>query len=819
MHKKNRLVQKGLLSSFIFVYSILYALFYYKYVPLIWSYQLVLIPLLLILVILILRNANWGILFFAFIFPLCNSLPYFFRIYQSVPHAPVALVLFLSFFLGWLLRCLFLDQKIDLSHPLYRPLILFVILVSISAVFTLLRFANFFPFTTPHFRELVLNVNGVRAGGGVMSCVFTYLNYVTGPLLFSIIYSAKMSRRFMIKILFTLVASTGISLLFAIFQNFYSLELGNTPFFISMGRLNSTFKDPNSFGLFLSAFFPILIGIFFYLKKRWRLPLLFLSLMSIIVLTWTGSRSGLLGMILAATVFALMSLKNVSIPTKKKAALWGLVFISIILILSSLLYLSRDTSLGERLSNDLNISMDNFSLTEIFGEGRILFWRVSQAMLKSLPVTGVGIGAFIIDMPNYSKTYGIVMEFTDSAENYFFQIVGELGLAGLILIIWLFLEIFKQLRRINRNTATDSEHRFLVIGLTSSLVAVFVGLSFHSFIGAFDVKYLIWLIIALICNWSREIRSSSLISNHKSRVVLLLLILVLGSVNYWNVSHKLSIANTTITYELNQNFGLYDTEKDTEGFNYNWTGKTVGFMLPNLKQTLVLPMKATHPGIEKYPVRVNVFSADRYFNKVDLIDDFQINHKGWIDYKVSPTQMRDKYIQLLIEIDRSWQPSRFFDVTDSRNLGLSLREPWYEITTQDITSDTEVIARLAAEQWEGQTRDKILPRNTSRIRFITEREATALNLKIWGKKILNISPLVVIRLDNRIIGRTRLTGDDWMSMSFLYRLLPGEHEMSVEFIDDFDPPGLSKTRIVVLGGLEIIALREKNRLRIRTDYQ
>ena len=76
-------------------------IFYLKYVPLIKTFQLILMPILLAVFILATVNVQWGILFFIFSFPLINSLPYFFGIFENIPHAPTALVLFLFFFLGW----------------------------------------------------------------------------------------------------------------------------------------------------------------------------------------------------------------------------------------------------------------------------------------------------------------------------------------------------------------------------------------------------------------------------------------------------------------------------------------------------------------------------------------------------------------------------------------------------------------------------------------------------------------------------------------------------------------------------------------------
>src|SRR5512135_975062 len=169
--------------------ALAFSLFYLKYVPLVRPFQMILGPVLLACFLLAAARLEWGVLFFAFGFPLINNLPYFFRIYEDTPHAPTALVLFLALFLGWLAgRVLRPPQPLPATatlraYPLVRPLTLFLGVAFISAVITFYRFANFFPVRSGVIYDLIVNVNGVRAGGALTSDVFTLLNYLIGPVL------------------------------------------------------------------------------------------------------------------------------------------------------------------------------------------------------------------------------------------------------------------------------------------------------------------------------------------------------------------------------------------------------------------------------------------------------------------------------------------------------------------------------------------------------------------------------------------------------------------------------------------------------------
>jgi len=139
-----------------------------------------LLPVLLLILFFTALNIRWGIIGFVFLFPLINNLPYFFNIFENIPHSPMALVLFLFFFLGWLIHNILFESEPFLRHPIFKPLTLFSLLILVSAIITFFRYANFFPFLSDHIYELSTNVNGVTSSGAIMSSVFNSLNYLSG---------------------------------------------------------------------------------------------------------------------------------------------------------------------------------------------------------------------------------------------------------------------------------------------------------------------------------------------------------------------------------------------------------------------------------------------------------------------------------------------------------------------------------------------------------------------------------------------------------------------------------------------------------------
>ena len=202
--------------SLALLFSAAFWLFYWRYVPLVAPFQWVLAPLLILTAVVTALRLSSGLLLFSFLFPLINNLPYFFGIQENIPHAPTALVLFLAFAFGWLLNKTINPSLRASSHPVFRPVFVFAAVVLVSGLVTFLRYANFFPFLSPAIRELVVNANGVRAGGALMSTVFNSLNYLSGFLFFYVLMQELKSEAFLRKIVTVLAGSFGISILFSL---------------------------------------------------------------------------------------------------------------------------------------------------------------------------------------------------------------------------------------------------------------------------------------------------------------------------------------------------------------------------------------------------------------------------------------------------------------------------------------------------------------------------------------------------------------------------------------------------------------------------
>jgi O-antigen ligase len=645
--------------------------FYLKYVPLVRSFQLALVPVLLAAFVLTAVRREWGALFFVFCFPLINNLPYLFGIYEDTPHAPTALVLFLAFFLGWLTGGRRPDLRPALGYPMSRPLILYLGIVAASGLITFLRFSNFFPFRTRGIYEFIVNVHGVRAGGALMSDVFSLLNYLTGPLFFAIILPLLASPKFVKKVLVGLSFAAAFALGFSLLQRYYSLSLGNTPLFIRFNQINATFKDANSFAAFLTGFVPLALGMALSFRRGVKWFSALLVVFSLLVFPAVGSRASLAALFVALLSFALLAASGGGWPIKKKLIYVALSGLAITSLLGLLLVFQSRSALVKRIAPGPGLLSENLTVDQFFNK-RLRLWSAAWAMVKAYPLTGVGLGAYIIELPNYLQSLGMPLKRSDSALNYPIHVAAELGLVGLLLVVWVAAAVLKQLSGSWRSRSPDT--RFLLAGVLGGIAAFGVNFMFQTYVGSFDVKYTFWLLLALALAMGGGGALPARGEKPGRRFVFLglALVLIFGAVHFWNSSRSLSLEARTADLRIKQDFGLDRVEKTTDGREFRWTGQRAGLTVTVLGPTLRVPLLASHPDISRHPVRVRVYQVERFFRSKRLLGDITIRDGRWQTYTLSLPGDSGREVFLFFEVSRTWNPQKDLGVRDPRNLGVAI---------------------------------------------------------------------------------------------------------------------------------------------------
>jgi O-antigen ligase len=681
---KQRQYKSALLFFILLFYAVLLCLFYKKYIPLIKPFQALLIPLILIIFIISVMNKNKGFFLFVFIFPLVNILPHFFNISESVPHAPAALIIFLFFLLGWLINTVFIRrEKIELRSEMFKPLFLCALLIIISSLITIFRYSNFFPFVSENFYELKTNTIGVTAGGAIMSSIFFSLNYLTGFAFFFIILDTLKNKKEVVKTIRILGVSALISFGIGIYQYIGKLDFGINPRIRGYGYVNATFKDSLSLGVFIAVVFTLFLGTFFYEKKINKTLFVILIVLSASVIMLTGSKSGIICLLISVFLFMvlvfgwrakvsrlhLLSLRNIII-----FLLIGVFIFSAVYFLPRLI--TEDTYIEKfATSRRLGISEENGFLNYLINS-RDHLWKTGMLMISDYPITGVGMGAFIIELANYAQKHDISIKTPESAENYFIQVASELGVIGLVLFIWLFVMIFMQIIRQYSAISDKNRFNFIIIGIGSGIIAYFINIQAHSYIGSYEIKYTFWLLVGLLFCLSKtgSEEREKVDFGKKFKVFGTALIILYAGTHLWNSTHSLSLAARTQEFGMKQEFGFYPWEKNQEGRRFRWIGRSGGLTLEMKKNEIKILILASHPEIKDNPVKVKIFRGKNFFEERILLDELNLTRSVWKTHTYSLPDLKGKEIFLLFQVSRTWNPKKETGVPDPRNLGIAIGE-------------------------------------------------------------------------------------------------------------------------------------------------
>jgi len=646
-------------------------------VPLVSPFQATLAPVLFVVFLLTVFKIQWGVLFFIFAFPLINNLPYFFGLYENIPHAPVALVLFLFFFLGWLVHNAIFKPDISLKHNILIPIILFSAFLVVSGLITFFRYANFYPFLSDHVYELVANVNGVTAGGAIMSTVFFSLNYLTGFVFFFILLNTIKSEEFLKKILVVLLISTIMAVGFGLYQHFIDLKFGNNIRSFGQGLVSATFKDAISFGCFLALIIPVLLSIFLAFKGVIRILSGLAIISTALILPHVGSKSALIALVISLLLFVLYWLKinwrKFNLASGRRVLSLGAILVLTACMITILLVSFPHSRTSERLRTVVN-RYKKGDIEKILGRRLTYRWKMAAYMIEDYPLTGIGTGAFIIESSNYSEIKSVRFRRAESAENYFLQVGSELGIIGLFFSLWIFWEIFKQIKRSLGKYSPDDRWRYIQIGISCGTISIFLIILVHTFIGSYEIKYTFWLLVALIFCLSRSEKEpgEKLHFSKGFKILSLVLIVVFGAVHLWNSTHSLSLKSRTEKLGLKQDFGLYQEEKTDDGREFRWTGSYGGQTIKIEKSVIEIPLLASHPNIEKNPVEVKIYLIKDFFREKKLLDEIILTESIWKTYEYDIPEEVNQEVILLIKVSRTWNPLKITGAPDPRNLGVAV---------------------------------------------------------------------------------------------------------------------------------------------------
>lgn len=212
----------------------------------------------------------------------------------------------------------------------------------------------------------------------------------------------------------------------------------------------STFVNRNFFAEFLVCTLPVSVGLLVQARTRLQVGLLAFSLaLQLVALLMTGTRSALLALLVLALVLPpvlwryrrALALRHW--PANMRWLAVGVLFIGTLGL--GLIPTGNARLMTEHMTEGRGLTALERSLvraqsltqtaeyTERSFSVRWLMWTATARMIADRPLTGVGAGAWEVDIPLYQHA-GAQLETDYYAHNELLQLVAEYGLAG-----WAFL--------------------------------------------------------------------------------------------------------------------------------------------------------------------------------------------------------------------------------------------------------------------------------------------------------------------------------------------------------------------------------------------
>jgi len=681
--------------------------------------------LVLLIFLLTTFKAKIGLYLFIFLIPLFNSLTSILKT-NSVP---ILLFFFFAFFMGFLLnlfhndfknRLEFLGPLMPFESEISKIFLVFIILLSLSTIMTIFRYSNFFPFITNNYHNIKVNINGFSSNNAILWTLSFFFNYFIGFALFFAIFNVLDKVKEILTAITVLIFSTFLTSIFALYQYLKDPYIGNIKYWVEAGRLNSTFTDPNALGSYCILVFPIFVVLIIVLKK-WYLKLISFLIFApfILMVIFSGSRTALLCIFISIFIFFILGIKRLilyikKMPKRKKIIVSiSIIVISLILIIANVaIFATTNRIKSSVLEIDLIQrpletveTLLSYNRTAGFLESlksvsnyRYIFWNQAIRMAKDYPFTGVGVGSYVIELPDYLWNFEPGFTQVDYAGNYYLQVLSEFGFIGLIIILFIFYLIikkyiiyFKYQKSLNRQSL-NSLNNWLLIGFFLSFFSMVLAQFFGPHTNFTEVQFTFWLIIGLMLTFIKvkqvnyeknlepglkKVKNVPLVIDGKisfnlgQKISLIIVLLIFTCSFLFNSSTKLSITAKQDRDNWSNNYGFYDFE-NLQGKKVRWTADDASEVLEKKGSAFIIPLQDAYPIKNSEPNIVKFYIDNMLIKKIKLEDD------SWYNLKIEvPKSVGDESgnrFTLTIVTSRSWVPKELGVNNDTRILGIRIGE-------------------------------------------------------------------------------------------------------------------------------------------------
>lgn len=255
-----------------------------------------------------------------------------------------------------------------------------------------------------------------------------------------------------------------------------------------IGRLLSTWFDPNFIGGYLAFLLPVTLalGIYFKRNKKVRMAVIFLGISAIglLALYLTFSRSGYLALTVSLGILTFF---------KSRKLLFALIIASVIGF--SLSPRAQERTIEAVDSAKGLIGLDSQKPLDPTAQLRVYSWQFAREIIADYPLLGAGYGRYAFEINE--RGHGLLSDHSSGgSDSSLLTIWAQTGIFGLLSYLAIgFVAAITAIRRIWKKNDFDS---YLLLGLLSGFAGIMVHSVFvNSLLYALMMVYL-WIGLALM---------------------------------------------------------------------------------------------------------------------------------------------------------------------------------------------------------------------------------------------------------------------------------------------------------------------------------
>jgi hypothetical protein len=306
------------------------------------------------------------------------------------------------------------------------------------------------------------------------------------------------------------------------------------------------------------------------------------------------------------------------------------------------------------------VNSANELLWERFGYG-----PAAIEMVKSHPIQGVGVGMFHTLAHDFGKLRGYKIP-PDNAQNWFRQIIAELGLVGFVPVLWWCVVLAALL--FARTGAGDPLATGMLRGVLIGFgVASMFGIPGQSAAVVITVWTLVFWLLHEHGGTAPPVRVPPALARHGVAIAAVLVGLHLGATAV-DAYQELRPRHRAMRFNWAYQYGFMGLEPDPGGHpvHRRWTWEDALAVIPVKGKVLKFVGWIDHPDGDANPPHVTVRADGR------TVFDGPLTRSSPIFLDVAPTPGRTHMV-IETSIDRLYRPSEHGS-RDRRSLGLSVRD-------------------------------------------------------------------------------------------------------------------------------------------------